>query len=200
LPLDKGRHAGEATVEAAERGEDEGVIKDNLPEVTKGIDHPFKTPTIVRDGEITQNEVAELNVDNQCARLVVADKLCASRDLDELRGDRAIKPRADCAVHLAPMRISGDDGVDVREDMVGELVLAEGVEEESLPPVVVRWKIVEVDGDHRLDVENGDDLSMKSGDCDVGLGGDVCSEDVIVVVRRRGWRHNSGLARWWGGS
>jgi hypothetical protein len=44
----------------------------------------------------------------------------------------------DSTIHLAPMRINNTVGGNVREDMVGELVLAEGVEEESLPPVLVQ--------------------------------------------------------------
>jgi hypothetical protein len=83
------------------------------------------------------------------------------------------------------MRINNTVGGNVREDMVGELVLAEGVEEESLPPVLVQWKIVKEDKDHQLDLEDGDDLSMKSGDHSVGLGGDVCLADIIAVARRR---------------
>jgi hypothetical protein len=59
-------------------------------------------------------------------------------DFDELGGDHVVKPIADSTIHLAPMRISSAVRVNVHEDMVRELVLTEGVEEESLPPVVVR--------------------------------------------------------------
>jgi hypothetical protein len=91
------------------------------------------------------------------------------------------------------MRIGGD----VDEDMIRGLILAECVEEEGLPPVVVWWKIVEEDKDHRLDVEDGDGLSMKSGDRDMCLSGAICLEDIVVMRRR--WRNDSRLSGWRGG-
>jgi hypothetical protein len=111
---------------------------------------------------------------------------CGS-DLDEVRGDYAVEPRTDGAVHLTPMRIGRDVGGDVGEDMIRELVHAEHVEEEGLPSVVVRRKIIEEDGDHRLDIEDRDNMSMKSDDCGVGLSSDICPEN-IIIVRRRWWR------------
>jgi hypothetical protein len=48
--------------------------------------------------------------------------------------------------------------------VVGELILAEGVEEECFPLIVVQRKIVEDDQNEDLDVEDGDNLHMKSGD------------------------------------
>jgi hypothetical protein len=41
---------GEAIVEAAEHGEDEGVIEDNLLKITQSIGHPFESAAIVEDG------------------------------------------------------------------------------------------------------------------------------------------------------
>jgi hypothetical protein len=50
LPLEESRHVREAVIEAAKCGEDEGVIPDDLPEITKSIDHPFESATVVGDG------------------------------------------------------------------------------------------------------------------------------------------------------
>jgi hypothetical protein len=50
LPLEESRHVGEAIVEAAEHGEDEGVIEDNLLKITQSIGHPFESAAIVEDG------------------------------------------------------------------------------------------------------------------------------------------------------
>jgi hypothetical protein len=70
---------------------------------------------------------------------------------------------------------------DIGKDMIRELILVERVEEEGLPLVVVRRKIIEEDGDHRLSIEDGDSLSMKGGDRIMCLSGDVCPEDIIIA-------------------
>jgi hypothetical protein len=62
------------------------------------------------------------------------------------------------------VQIGSDGGGDIIDDMVDELVLAEGVEEEGLPPIVVRQKIVEDDMDECLYVEDGNCLHMKRSD------------------------------------
>jgi hypothetical protein len=49
-PLEESRHVREAAVEATKCGEDEGVIPDDLPEITKSIGHPFELAAVVGDG------------------------------------------------------------------------------------------------------------------------------------------------------
>jgi hypothetical protein len=146
----------------------------------------------------------KLDIKDERTGLTVADELLldpepygeghrcrCGGDLDEVRGDCAVEPGTDNAVHLPPTRVGGDFWGDIREDMIEELILAECVEEEGLPSIVVQQKIVEVDRDHRLDIEDGDGLSVKGSDRGVGLSGGVCPEDIVVV--RRGWRHDGRL-------
>jgi hypothetical protein len=70
---------------------------------------------------------------------------------------------------------------DIGKDMIRELIHVERVEEEGLPLVVVRRKIIEEDGDHHLGIEDGDGLSVKGGDRGICLSGDVCPEDIIIA-------------------
>jgi hypothetical protein len=101
--------------------------------------------------------------------LLVADKLILQAmpnragsgsncggDLDEVRRDGAIEPRRHGAIHATLVRINNDDGGDIIDDMIGELILAEGVEEEGVPLIVVRWVTVKDDGDECLAVKDGD--------------------------------------------
>jgi hypothetical protein len=74
------------------------------------------------------------------------------------------------------MGIGGDLWRNVVENMVGELVLAEGVEEEGLSPIVVGRKIVEDDRHKRLDVEHSHSMCMESSDGSLGLGSDVVGQ------------------------
>lgn len=62
------------------------------------------------------------------------------------------------------VRIGDDDGTDIIDDVISELVHAESVEEESLAAILVWRKIVQDDGDERLDIEDGDRLHVKRGD------------------------------------
>jgi hypothetical protein len=203
-PLEEHCHVGEAIVEVAEHDEDEGVVKNDFPKITKSVNHPFEMIAIVKDGEITMNEVTKLDVKDEWAHLTVADKLLLNLkpegvchqcerggDLDELGGDSVVEPRIDNAVHLPPMRVGSGDGVVVGDDMVREPILAECVEEESLPPIVVWWNVVKLDGDHRLDVET-DGLSVEGGDHGVGLTDDARPEDIVITRRR--WSHDGRLA------
>jgi hypothetical protein len=58
-------------------------------------------------------------------------------DLDQVGGDSAVSPGAHGAIHVAPVGVGGDRWRDINDDMIGELVLAEVVEEESLLPIIV---------------------------------------------------------------
>jgi hypothetical protein len=51
---------------------------------------------------------------------------------------------------VAPVGVGGDRWRDVSDDMIGELVLAEVVEEESLLPIIVWRKIHEDDRNEGL--------------------------------------------------
>jgi hypothetical protein len=88
----------------------------------------------------------KLDIEDEDVGLAVADKLLLKPEqlglgrwlrrggnLDEVRGNCAVESGRDIVVHLPPMRIGGD----VDEDMIRGLILAECVEEEGLPPVVV---------------------------------------------------------------
>jgi hypothetical protein len=83
----------------------------------------------------------------------------------------SMRSRADGAIHAPPMGIGGDLGRNVIENVVGELVLVKGVEEEDLSPIVVWRNIIEADGHKGLDVEHG--LCMESSDGSLGLGNNV---------------------------
>jgi hypothetical protein len=131
------------------------------------------------------DEVVKLDVEDQHTSLMVVDELFLEpkpervchgfgrqSDLDELRGDNVIDPRENNAVHLLEMRIN---------DIV-EVGIRKAIEEEDLPLIVVWREDVEEDGNHRLDVEDSDDHSMKGSDRGISLGCDVC---LFLAGRRR---------------
>jgi hypothetical protein len=189
LPLEEGDHVGEPAVETTKRRQHEGAAKNSFAQVPKCISHALETTTVVEDGEISLDERAELGIKIQCAGFLVADELilqsapdgvCRRQgglcDLDEIGSNSAIEPGGDGAIHAPLMGIGGDLWRNVVENMVGELVLAEGVEEEGLPPIVVGRKIVEDDQHKRLDVEHSHGMCMESSDGSLGLGSDVVGQ------------------------
>jgi hypothetical protein len=88
----------------------------------------------------------------------------------------SMRSRADGAIHAPPMGIGGDLRRNVIEDVVGELVLVEGVEEEGLSPIRVWRNIIKADGHKSLDVEHNHGLCMESSDGSLGLGHNVGGE------------------------
>jgi hypothetical protein len=177
---------GELAVETMKRSQHEGAIKNSFTQVPKCISHALETATVVRDGEIALDERPKLDIKNQCAGFLVADELIlqttpdrvcrrqGSRGkLNEIGSNCSIEPGADGAIHAPPMGIGGDLWRNVIEDVVGELVHAEGVEEEGLPLIVVWQKIVKDDWHKVLDVEHNHSLCMESSDGSLGLGSDI---------------------------
>jgi hypothetical protein len=113
------------------------------------------------------DEVVKLDVEDQHTSLMVVDELFLEpkpervchefgrrSNLDELGGDNVVDPRENNVVHLLEMRIN---------DII-EVGIRKAIEEEDLPLIVVRREDVEEDGNHRLDVEDSDDHSMKGSD------------------------------------
>nr|CAD39825.3 OSJNBa0079F16.10 [Oryza sativa Japonica Group] len=96
----------------------------------------------------------------------VPDGACRRRGREHLlhksRGDGAVEPAEDDAVHLCPVGVIRARYVG--EDMIGEGVFSKRDEEKALPAGVVVGVEVEGDGDERLHVEDGDGLAVEVGD------------------------------------
>lgn len=69
------------------------------------------------------------------------------------------KPCFDAAVHAVSMRIHGE--IIFGEHKAIEGVFGDGGEEERAPTTVERRRLLEDEGDHRLDVEDHNSLSME---------------------------------------
>jgi hypothetical protein len=75
LPLEEGRHVGEAVIEAMKNSEDDGEIQNNVTQIIKSIGYAFEVTTILSDGEFTLNKCAELDIEDHGMSLMVADEL-----------------------------------------------------------------------------------------------------------------------------
>jgi hypothetical protein len=128
-----------------------GAFKNDLVQIVGSTNHHLEPTTTIKDGEITLGEVTKISIKDPRMSLTVTDELfletkqegahCGSRHGDvlyEVGVDRATEPWADGAIHLPPVRISCVIGLDVHKYAVRELAPIERVEEEGLPPVVVR--------------------------------------------------------------
>lgn len=106
----------EAVVEVADDVEDESAIGDWLAQVAECICHALEATTVVGDGEVTLDEVAELHVSVEGVGLPVAKELSfngkpggtlrlvtSHHDLGKVRGDRAVYPGLDDVVHARPV-------------------------------------------------------------------------------------------------
>ena len=65
----------EALVEPSEKVEGQRAIRDGFPKIRKLLRHVLEAPAKVRDGKITLDEVAELDVEVEGAGLPIAEKL-----------------------------------------------------------------------------------------------------------------------------
>lgn len=119
-------------------------------------------------------EHAELRGEEEGAGLPLAEKLVVEDGpidagggvtehdlLLQIKGDGAVDPHEDGAVHLYPCRPLGVGRVG--EDVVGEGVLPEDDEEVLAPPIVVVGGTIQRDGDEHLDVDDGEGLGMHGG-------------------------------------
>jgi len=142
----------EAVVETAKDVEDEGAVADGFTKISKLISHCLETAAVVVDGQVSLDERAELGVQKECAGLLVPDELLLQSEPDdascgrtilavhhhlkEFRGDRAIEPRENGAVHALPQDVSR--AIVVGKHVVSERIPLESVEEEATPAVEVR--------------------------------------------------------------
>jgi hypothetical protein len=142
------------------------VVEDDLTQITEGISHGFEAPALVIDEKLDLDECTKLGIENHGTSLYVPDELIlqgvpksagsgssCGGDLDEVRHNGAVETRTQGAIHATPVWIDSDDGGDIIDDMIGELILAEGVEEKGLPPIVVQREVVEDNEDEGFDVE-----------------------------------------------
>src|SRR6185312_12516414 len=65
----------EALVVSSKKVEGQRVIRDGFPKICKLLRHVLEAPAKVRDGKITLDEVAELDVEVEGAGLPIAEKL-----------------------------------------------------------------------------------------------------------------------------
>jgi len=115
----------EALVEPSEKVEGQRAIRDEFPKIRKLLRHVLEAPAKFRDGEITLDEIAELDVEVEGAGLPIAEKLvlqgapdgtgggdAIDHHLGEVGGDRAGDPGLDNAVHACPVWEVGRGKVD----------------------------------------------------------------------------------------
>ena len=115
----------EALVEASDKVEGQRAIGDVFPKICKLLRHVLEAPAKVRDGEITLDEIAELDVEVEGADLPIAEKLvlqgtpdgagggnAIDHHLGEVGGDRAGDLGLDNAVHACPVWEVGRGKVD----------------------------------------------------------------------------------------
>lgn len=62
-------------VQAPDEVEHKGAISDNLTQVPERVRHVLEFPTVVRDGQVTLDEVSEFGVEVEGARLTVVEEL-----------------------------------------------------------------------------------------------------------------------------
>jgi hypothetical protein len=163
---------GETLVQTAHDVEDEGTVMNGFAKVPESVSHPFELVAVVGDGEIALAKVVKFRVEEEGpspavpkelrlngkpgdAANSVADEDCIS----EVSGDGADNPRLDDVVHANPVRGSGREVVG--EDMVLQGVLADGEEEEVVPPGVEHGKDVQNHRDESPNVLDDDCLSVE---------------------------------------
>jgi hypothetical protein len=170
----------EPFVQATKSSENEGPIGNRFTEAAQLVGHGLETAAIIRDGEITLRERPKLSVEEEGACLLVAKKHVLQKkpysaagglvvdvarghdNLKEVGRDGAQQPRDDDAIQAMPRSEIRMDFV--REDVVGERVFAEGDDVESAPLGIGRGSDVEGQRNKRLDVGEGDGLSVQIGD------------------------------------
>jgi len=132
----QGTDVGEAFVEAAVHVEDEGAVGDDFPEGAEVVGHLLEVATVLGDGEVALDEVAEPHLKLDGAYLPVPKELglnselgvpgsaaLGGDDLGEVVGEGAEDLGLDDAIHPIPI-LGGNRGVEV--DMILEGELAEG--------------------------------------------------------------------------
>ena len=111
----------ELVIEAADEGEHEELVIDRHPEIAEAVGHTLQALAVLRDAEVPLLEVAELGIEEDDARLLVAKELhpdgepggagrgtavaVGHDDVGEVRGDAAVEPRTDNTVHAEPIGI-----------------------------------------------------------------------------------------------
>ena len=80
----------EPLVEPSEKIEGQRAIRDGFPKIRKLLRHALEAPAKVRDGEITLDEIAELDVEVEGAGLPIAEKLVLQGAPDGTGGGDAI--------------------------------------------------------------------------------------------------------------
>jgi hypothetical protein len=116
---------GEALVEAADHIEDEGAVRDDLPEGVEVIGCFLEAMTILNDGEVSLDEVVEPRFKLDGAYFPVPEELgldgepdvsdsvsLGGDDLGEVIGEGVEDPGLDYAIHPIPIQ-RGNRGVKV---------------------------------------------------------------------------------------
>ena len=124
--MQKGPDVSIAVVEAADHIEDEGLVRDNLPERAEVIGHLLQAPTVVGDREMTLDEVVKPHLKMHDACLPVAEDLrfhgkpgipgdgtMGGDDFSEVIGEPAEDRGLDHAIHAGPIRGHRDGSIDV---------------------------------------------------------------------------------------
>jgi len=132
----QGTDVGEAFVEAAVHVEDEGAVGDDFPEGAEVVGHLLEVATVLGDGEVALDEVAEPRLKLDGAYLPVPKELglnselgvsgsasLGGDDLGEVVGEGAEDLGLDDAIHPIPI-LGGNRGAEV--DMILEGELADG--------------------------------------------------------------------------
>jgi len=155
---------GEVVVEAADHVEDKSAVGDDFAEGPKVVSHLLESTTVLRDGEVALDEVAELRLELDGTGLLVAEELgldgkpCISGG-GALGGDDfgecAENPGLHHAVHPNPVR--GEDWC-VEVDVILERELAEGQQKLIAPATELTGVDVKDDRDEAADVVDSNRL------------------------------------------
>ena len=105
-----------SVVEHADDVEDQRAVGDRFAKGGEADRHGLEATTVVGDGEVALDEVSELDVEVECASLLVPQELGFQGELDvasrgialhhglgEIGGDGARNPRHDNAIHTYPV-------------------------------------------------------------------------------------------------
>jgi hypothetical protein len=167
----------------------ENVVSDVDAEVDEGVNEALYLSIVVVDAEVTLNEAPEGGVDVEGTSFTVAKEVVIQDqpgivshvvvllgDVLQVRGDGALDPRLDDAVHPVPSRNANIHVVHqhmIRE-RERESVMPEGEQDVVVPLGLVHGGEVQRDRDERTDVLHASVL-----DVDVGDDGSL-----VVIVRR----------------
>jgi hypothetical protein len=168
-----GRHTIEARAQAVEEVEHEALIGDAGPEGAESVRHRLHLTAVLVHREIALSKLAKSGLKVQDPSLAVAKELCLkgtpdpvsgivrhSNDVPKFGREGAMDPGKHHFIHQEPIlrRVS-----DRREDVVGEGVAAEDLQDLVAPPRVLSGVGHENVGDGCPDAGEGRRLSVKRG-------------------------------------